>query len=81
MAKPGRNALGKFATNDATAAQFAEAVIAAVGCLGASVWMHAEQRAEFDGFLETARATAPLLDAGTRPTTEHVDEHEKDDPT
>jgi len=70
MPKPGRNALGQWAADDATGQQTIEAIVSAVECLGAALWMHAEQRAEFDGHIATAKAAVGLADAGERPVTE-----------
>jgi hypothetical protein len=40
MSKPGRDAHGRWATNDATGQQAIEAIIAAVELLRVGVWLH-----------------------------------------
>jgi hypothetical protein len=70
MSKPGRDAHGRWATNDATGQQAIEAIIAAVELLRIGVWLHTDQALEFDGHIATAKAAAGLADAGERPATE-----------
>jgi hypothetical protein len=70
MSKPGRDAHGRWATNDATGQQAIEALISALEVMAGVQWMHTEQRAEFDSHIATAKAAAGLADAGERPGTE-----------